>query len=115
MLFALLLPACGTDRPGTVAWGEEWEAERAIVPTADEFLAGGRPLCDELVGQLRVTAGELVPTPAEALDGAVEAWVDHAESIAFECDLDRDTLVERLRELDVLASEIDAGLVAESG
>lgn len=110
----LLVAACGPDRPGAATWAGEWEAERAIVPTVDEFLVGGRPLCDSLVGQLRVSAGELTPTPAEALDDAVEAWVDHAESIAFECDLDRGALAERLRELEVLAVEIDAGLAAES-
>jgi len=114
--FALVGAGCGSDdRPSDADWAAEWEREQALVPTADEIVQGGRDLCDDLVGQYRESMSRLTPTPAESLDDAVEAWVDHAESIVFECPDDRVQIEQRLVQLDVLAAEVDAGLDADPG
>ncbi len=111
----LAVAACGGDRPSDADWASEWAAEQAIVPSQDELLAGGRPLCDELIGEYREAMSRLTPTPSAALDDAVEEWVEEAESLVFECPTDPDEIADRLAALDVLAVEIDAGLAAESG
>lgn len=112
----LLLPACGGDtRPSDEEWALVWAEKRALVPDEVTLLGGGQPLCDDLVGEFRTRLPALRPTPTEALDDAVHAWVSHAESIVFECPRDPGQLAERLAVLDVLAAEIDAGLAADAG
>lgn len=111
---AMLLGACADDRPTTSEWTRTWEAARAGMPSFDTLLSGGRDRCDELVGELRATKDRLEPAPSEALDAAVDAWLDHAEGIAFDCPGDPAQLTERYAELDVLAAEVDAGLAAGS-
>ena len=104
----------GDGRPSDEAWGVVWEVQRASVPAAGGFIDRGEDLCGELVGDLRSARKDLLPTPIEALDGPVDAWLSHAESIAFDCPTDDpDRLRGRLHELDVLAAEVDAGLVAD--
>lgn len=108
--------ACGTNegRPGDAAWSPVWERWRDSVPAAQAFIDRGEALCDPLVGELRSSRQELLPTPTEGLDAAVHAWITHAESITFDCPADDpETLRDRLHELDVLASEIDAGLATD--
>lgn len=115
MVAALALVACGgDDRPSAADWADAWEREQALVPSADELSDGGQPLCDELIGELRGSLNRLTPTPTEALDDAVKAWADHADSLVFECP-EGDRLAERHERLDVLAAEVDAGLAAGSG
>lgn len=71
-------------------------------------------MCDPLVGQLRSSREELLPTPTESLDAVVHAWLTAAESVAFDCPSDDpDMLRDRLHEVAVLAAEIDAGLAAD--
>lgn len=111
----IVAAACGTDegRPDETAWAPVWETQRDSVPAPEVFLDQGQVLCSELVGRLRSGREELLPTPIEELDAAVSSWVSHAESIAFDCPTsDPDMLRDRLRGLDVLVAEIDAGLVA---
>ena len=110
-----LVSACGDsgDRPTDEAWRVVWEQERRQVPDAETIIAGGQDVCGPLVGRFRQTAPELTPTPSEALDDAVGAWIAHAESIVFDCPSDRADLADRLATLDVLAAEIDAGLAAD--
>lgn len=115
LLLAVGLSACGDERPADAVWATEWQREQSLVPTASEFAAGGQELCDALVGRMRSALDRLVPTPAEALDAAVEAWRDHAASLAFDCPSDSGEIERRLDELSVLAAEVDAGLDAESG
>jgi hypothetical protein len=115
LLAATVLSGCGEDRPEETAWTADWEAAQALVPSDDELIAGGRPLCDELIGELRETLPELTPAPDKALDDSVDAWSDEAETIVFDCDLEPELLSERLDELDVLAAAVDAGLAAENG
>lgn len=108
--------ACGRqdDRPPVSAWRATWEAERDAYPDASELLAGGTEFCDGLVGELRVSLPELRPAPSEALDDAVHAWINHAQTIAFECSHDPSDLDEALAVLAILEAEIDAGLSADS-
>lgn len=111
----LLVASCGDNdgRPSDRAWQSTWESRRQLVPDAATFVDGGREVCDNLLGEFRVQMPELLPTPTEALDDAVHAWIDHAESLVFECPDDRMALNDRIDVLDVLAAEIDAGLQAD--
>lgn len=106
--------SCGRQdqRPPVSAWRATWEAKRDAYPDASELLAGGTEFCDGLVGELRVGLPELRPAPTEALDDAVHAWINHAETIAFECPHDPSDLDEALAVLAILEAEIDAGLSA---
>jgi hypothetical protein len=114
MVIAVALAACGgDDRPSNAAWQVEWALRRDAFPDADQLVAGGRDLCDQLVGQLRGDLPELVPTPTEALDEAVQAWSDHAETIVFECRDDPSELADQYDTLDILAAEIDSGISAD--
>lgn len=112
----VFLSACGggSERPSDSAWQDTWDRQRAAIPDADTIMAGGIELCAELLGDLRISLPELRPTPTEALDGPVAAWVAHVETIAFECPQDEPELAEQLRTLDLLTAEIEAGLAADS-
>ena len=113
VLAAASLVGCGgDDRPSDTAWGAIWESEHGLVPTETELVAGGRDLCDELVGLYRERFDELTPTPSEALDDAVDAWTDQAEQIAFVCPDDPAVLATEYDALRRLEAEIDAGLAA---
>jgi hypothetical protein len=114
VLAPLALSACSDeDRPTDGEWEQLWLGERDEFPSAETFLAGGQEFCDRLLGELRVDLPALLPTPAEGLDDAVDSWVKHAESIAFDCPSDRDELDDRLETLTILAAEVDAGLAAD--
>jgi hypothetical protein len=115
VLAGAILAGCAGDRPDETAWAAQWDAAQALVPTADELIEGGRPRCDELVGELRETLPDLTPTPDESLDDVVDTWSDQAETIVFDCQLDPELLTERMDELDALRAQIDAGLAAERG
>lgn len=107
---------CGGDeRPDPANWGAAWRVEQDRVPSAGELLAGGRDLCDELVGELRGSRDRLSPTPSAALDAATSDWVDHAETIVFECPDDPIELEEQYEQLLVLEAAVDAGLGEASG
>lgn len=103
--------ACGSDRPTSSEWADDWVSARTLVPTADELTAGGQPLCDELLGRMRERLTQLEPAPTASLDDVVGSWVGSAESLAFDCP-QGDELERRLAELDALRAEIDAGLAA---
>jgi hypothetical protein len=112
----LAVASCGTqdDRPNDTAWEPVWERWRDSFPAAEAFVDQGQVLCDELVGQLRSGRQELLPTPSEGLDAAVHAWIAHAQSLAFDCPTDASNMLrDRLHDLNVLAAEIDAGLIAD--
>ncbi len=98
------------ERPTEAEWITEWEQRRELIPDADSILDGGRELCDELDGQLRVSLPELLPSPYEILDDPVGEWTSHAVSLVFECSADESTIVEQLETLDFLAAEVDGGL-----
>jgi hypothetical protein len=111
----IIVASCGTgnERPADDAWRQTWEQRRDAFPDAEAFIAGGTELCDALVGELRVTLPDLDPAPTEALDDAVQAWVDHAETIAFECSHDPAQLADALELLAIFEAEIEAGLLAD--
>jgi hypothetical protein len=112
----VLAAACGgDDRPSDEAWRREWERRQELIPDVDAIIDGGSDFCGELLGEFRVELTQLLPSPSEVLDEAVQAWIDHADTIAFECPSDRADLAERMRQLDLLAAEIDAGLEADAG
>lgn len=112
-IVTVVLTGCGgDDRPSDAAWSAIWDGERGLVPTEAELVAGGRELCDELVGLYRERFDDLIPTPSEGLDDAVDAWTDQAEQIAFECPDDPDVLAAEYEALRRLEAEIDAGLAA---
>lgn len=110
---ALVTVGCGADRPTGEAWAAEWEREQLIAPSLGDLVDGGAERCDELTGRFREVLPRLTPSPGEALDDAVEAWVAHAESLVFDCPDDAAEIERRLDELSVLAAEIDAGLATE--
>ncbi len=111
----LLAASCGgdNDRPSDAAWEQTWELQRGLIPPIDELVAGDTAFCDDLDGRARTALPTLLPTPDESLDKTVQDWIDHAETIAYECPHDRDELVQSLHRLEVLASEIDAGLAED--
>lgn len=111
---AVVASCGGGDRPSDAEWQVIWQDKRDEFPGADELLAGGTELCDALIGDLRVSLPDLRPAPTEALDDAVQAWINHAETIAFECPHDASLLDDALKVLAVFEAEIDAGLVADS-
>lgn len=113
---SLLAAACGTsesDRPTDQEWLARWEERRALVPDAEMILSGGQDLCDSLVGDLRVSLPDLLPSPADALDPVVRDWSDQAVSLAFDCPDEPSVLAERLGSLKLLEAEINAGLEAD--
>lgn len=115
VVVAVAVVGCSSDdRPSDAAWAAEWEREQLIAPTEAQLLDGGNDVCDELVGRFREVLPRLTPTPTEALDDAVCAWVDHAESLVFDCPDDPAEIERRLDELAVLAAEVDAGLAADA-
>lgn len=106
--------ACGDARPDAATWRGVWESRQALVPSADDVVAGGQDFCGERLGVFRTDMPALLPTPADELDGAVEEWIAHAETIVFECPTDPADVTSRFETLDVLAAEVDAGLEAET-
>ena len=117
LVVLVFVAACGSDSscPSDESWRAGWESQQALVPTADDLLAGGSDLCGELVGEFRSSRDELLPTPTEALDAAVETWIADVEGMVFDCSSDRAILEDQLVALDVLVAEIDAGLIADEG
>lgn len=114
MVLALCIAACGgDDRPTDAEWRTTWEERRSLMPDADVIVARGAEVCDELVGVLRVELADLRPTPTAALDGPVDEWISLAQTVAFECPDDPVEAAEQLRTLDLIATEIDAGLAAD--
>ena len=113
----IVVASCGAgdDRPTDAEWQSIWQQKRDEFPDAETLLAGGTEFCDALIGELRVSLPDLRPAPTEALDDAVQAWINHAETIAFECPHDASLLDDALKVLAVFEAEIDAGLLADSG
>jgi len=112
----MVVASCGggNDRPSDAEWQATWQQKRDEFPDAETLLAGGTEFCDALIGDLRVGLPDLRPAPTEALDDAVQAWINHAETIAFECPHDASLLDDALKVLAVFEAEIDAGLIADS-
>ena len=113
-LMVATVVACGNARPDIATWRDVWESRQSLVPTADAIVDGGQDFCGERLGVFRTDMPALLPTPADELDGAVEEWIAHAETIVFECPTDLADLTSRFETLDVLAAEVDAGVAAET-
>jgi hypothetical protein len=117
--FAVVLccgtPACGGPaRPELPAWRATWAQVRALVPDERDFGSGDpQPLCTALLAAIREDYAALVPAPDPSLDAAVEAWLERAEGLAFECPTgpdQRETRQAAFTDLAVLEAEIEAGL-----
>lgn len=104
----------GPARPELRAWRASWEQVRALVPSEREFGSGdAKPRCTALLAGIHEGYAALLPTPDQGLDAAVDAWLQRAEGLAFECPADpaqREALQTAFSELAVLEAEIEAGL-----
>lgn len=83
---AVLLSACDGGAPDPDEWEAAWDQARQIVPPIEVFDEGpdeGR--CDETLVRLRQVREELFPAPDDLLGGAADRWLQHAETIFFEC------------------------------
>lgn len=113
----LLLAACGDDdpRPAASEWRPTWQTTRDLVPSATTIAEEGEDVCGDLLGELRASREELLPSPRPVIDDSVSDWLAAAEGIALDCPDAEDDLAERLDDLEVLGAEVDAGLtVTES-
>lgn len=106
--------ACGADddRPSRAAWEARWESTKALVPEAEEVLDEGEEVCGPFLGDIRSRRDDLLPAPTEVLDETVSAWLADAEAVGLDCAADEEQLRQRLDDLEVLESQIDAGLEA---
>lgn len=117
MLAIVPLAACGgDDRPTADEWAATWQARQALVPERS-VLEGddASDVCGTTVGTMRTQFPDLTPTPDAAMQSAVDEWVAHAETIAFECSDDPDQLDRQYDELATLAAEVDAALAESRG
>lgn len=105
-----LLAGCEGGRPSSAAWADRWDDVRALVPTEDELVDGGRSFCDQLVADLRTQLDDLEPTPSESIDPALESWSDRLRTLAFECPSDPALIADDLATIDALTAEIQLAL-----
>jgi hypothetical protein len=116
LLTGLVASGCrGDDRPTVDDWQPVWEARQALIPDAAQIASEGEALCGERLGTVRTEFPALRPTPAEALDTAVDDWIAHAETLLFECPDDPSDLERRFDVLTGLAAEVDAGVASTRG
>lgn len=109
---SLLACSSEADRPSRAAWEARWQSTRTLVPEAEEVLAEGEEVCGSFLGEVRSRREDLLPAPTEVLDDTVSAWLADAEAVGLDCADDEEQLRQRLDDLEVLESQIDAGLEA---
>ncbi len=112
VLVALLVSACGSDRPSVDDWQSRWDRISTSIPSEASLDAAESPaaFCTETLAYLRSNRAELVPTPDPAIDDVVTAWVEIAEDAFFECPPHNDQVgdfAEAYAELNRLAAEIE--------
>jgi hypothetical protein len=117
VLFVFL--ACNYGRPSVELWQEAWNEIQAAVPDPGVIeVEESRKRCNKLLVATREFRGRLLPSPDAALDDSIEQWLELAGKIGFDCSPARgqvDTYRDDLRELAILAAEIDAGLATAKG
>jgi hypothetical protein len=110
----LVQVGCAEARPDPDRWYEDWQAVLAAMPTIDELgVPPDAEVCNDALGVLRATPDDLLPTPDPATDGPVREWLQIAEGVVFECELEAASvgpLDEAYAELALLEAEIDASL-----
>ncbi len=109
----LVAAGCGNGRPAVADWQGEWQRVVQAIPTRSAFVAGpDEDLCADALVIVRGANDDLLPTPDQALDGAVEGWLAQARETFLECPPRGaaegfDAAYDRL---DALRAEVDAGL-----
>lgn len=116
-VLALTLAAGCTDqqRPTAAEWRPMWSGVVGDLPTAAELGdPPNRTQCNDALGVLRATQGDLFPTPDLAIDSVVREWVTIAEDALFECPPASETIPDlafAFGELRRLQAEVDAVLI----
>jgi hypothetical protein len=105
---AMLTGCTAGDRPAFSDWNERWNDAQLLVPTERDLVEGGRPFCDQLLGQLRIELADLTPTPSESVDPAFDGWGEHLRTLAFECPTDPTEISATLSTIRQLEAEIAA-------
>lgn len=87
-LVPLVLAGCDAagNRPDESEWRTVWDQVRADIPDRSELdVADPLPVCQQTLGALRGHQPLLAPSPARAVDAAVEGWMEVADETFFEC------------------------------
>lgn len=87
LVITLAIASCGGEsRPSIEAWLPAWEHVLADVPP-ESVLAAGDPIatCNDALANIRTDGAALFPTPDEAIEDTVNAWVGVAEEMLFDC------------------------------
>ncbi len=86
LLAAVLLSACDGGAPDPGEWEAAWDGARRIVPPIEVFDEGlDEEECEDTLVRLRRVREELFPAPDDLLGQAADRWLQHAETIFFEC------------------------------
>lgn len=89
VLVALVLTvaACsGTTRPSVAEWEPGWMTAVEAMPSLERLGdPPDRDTCSQMLGLLRSSAPEIVPTPDPVLDATVKTWLSVAEDAMYEC------------------------------
>jgi len=115
---ALMLSACGGDRPASDEWKQRWD--RLVTAIPDEVAVSqddSGDLCREALAFLRSNRAGLVPTPDVAIDDTVTNWIEIAEDAFFECPPSNAQIggfAEAYEELLRLQEEVEAVLEVET-
>lgn len=111
LCLALLLAACGDDRPSSEDWRPDWQRVVAAVPDEAVIVADNtETLCGETLAFLRGNRADLLPAPDLAIDDAVNTWFEIAEDAFFECPPRNEQMgsfAEAYAEMNRLEAEID--------
>jgi hypothetical protein len=119
-LLAVSLAACTDgERPAPEAWRTSWQEVRALVPPAEAFaVQDPRPLCEEVLGELRAEESKLMPAPSPEVETRVQRWLELAKSFAYDCpprDPPYAGFATARSELERLAEAVDTQLAYELG
>jgi hypothetical protein len=112
VLVALVVAACGSDRPTVEVWETSWYRISSGIPDESALSESAtlEPVCTETLVFLRVNRAELTPTPDLAIDDVVNAWIEIAEDAFFECPPSNEKIAdfaEAYAELSRLEAEIE--------
>ncbi len=110
---ALVAAACGDSRPSAAEWRAGWDSVSQAIPTRAAFVGGpDEELCADALVIVRDANDDVLPTPDDVLDGAVEAWLEQAREIFQECPPRGavEGFDDAYDRLDALRAEVEAGL-----
>ncbi len=113
VVVALVTAACGDSRPSLAEWQPGWDRVSQGMPTRAAFVGGpDEELCADALVIVRDANDDVIPTPDEVLDGAVEAWLEQAREIFQECPPRGavEGFDDAYDRLDALRAEVEAGV-----